>query len=66
MSTTVTRGLRLARPKQTAAYLNCGLSTLWAMAASRHNFPKRIKVGERITLFDLDQIDAFVLAGQTV
>ena len=66
MSTTVTRGLRLARPKQTAAYLGCGVSTLWAWAAERPSFPKRIKVGERVTLFDLDQIDAFVLAGQTV
>ena len=65
MTDIVTRGLRLARPKQTAAYLGCGLSTLWAWAAERPNFPKRIKVGERCTVFDLDQIDAFVLAGRT-
>lgn len=65
MTDIVTRGRRLARPTKTAIYLGIGLSTLWAWAAERPNFPKRIKVGERVTLFDLDQIDAFVLAGQT-
>ncbi len=54
------RGRRLARPKVAAPYLNIGLSTLWAWAADRDGFPKPIKAGPGVTLFDLDELDAYL------
>ena len=66
MSTTVTRGLRLARPASAAAYLGIGISTLWAWSADRPNFPAKIKAGPRVTLFNLDELDAWLTAAQPV
>ena len=57
------RGLRLARPAAVAAYMGLGLSTLWDWASNKPGFPPRIRIGQRITLWDLDLIDAYVRAG---
>lgn len=53
---------RHARPKDAAQHLGIGLSTLWNWAKHRAGFPKPTKVGERVTLFDLNAIDDFVAA----
>ena len=66
MTTIVTRGRRLARPASAATYLGIGISTLWAWSADRPNFPAKIKAGPRVTLFDLDELDAWLTAVQPV
>lgn len=53
---------RLARPKAAAAYASIGISTLWSYAKILPDFPKPIKLGPRTTVFDLNQIDAYLAA----
>ena len=57
-----TKPSRYARPQVTAQHFKIGKSTLWAWAKSRPGFPQPIKAGPRVTLFDLDLIDAFIAA----
>ena len=54
------RGRRLARPKVAASYLQIGLSTLWAYNSKMHDFPKPTRIGQRCTLFDLDELDSWL------
>jgi predicted DNA-binding transcriptional regulator AlpA len=54
---------RYARPTATCEYLNIARATLWRWAKDREDFPKPIKAGARVTLFDLNAIDAY-LAGK--
>ena len=51
---------RLERPRQTAHYLKISLSTLWHWAKTREDFPRPVKAGPRVTLFDLNAIDAWL------
>ncbi|NML85607.1 MAG: AlpA family phage regulatory protein [Polaromonas sp.] len=37
-------------------------STLWQWTKSRHGFPQPLKAGEKVTLFDINAIDAFLKA----
>ena len=55
------RGKRLARAAKAAAHLDISRSTLWHWAKTRPGFPQPMKVGDRVTLFDLDAIDAYVV-----
>ena len=45
------------RAKATAQHLKISVSTLWHWAKTRHDFPKPVKAGERVTLFDLAAIN---------
>ena len=49
-----------ARAKTAAAYFQISRSTLWNWAKNRENFPKSLKAGQRVTLFDIGAIDAFL------
>lgn len=51
---------RLTRPKATSVYIGIGLSTLWHYAKTLNSFPQPIKIGPRTTVFDLNQIDAYL------
>ena len=44
------------RAKATAQHLKISVSTLWHWAKTRHDFPKPVKAGERVTRFDLAAI----------
>lgn len=48
------------RAKATAAYLKISVSTLWQWSKTRHDFPKPVKAGERVTLFDLAAINEWL------
>ena len=48
------------RAKATAQYYKISVSTLWHWAKARHDFPKPVKAGERVTLFDLAAINEFL------
>lgn len=48
------------RPKATAHHLKISVSTLWHWAKTRHDFPKPVKAGERVTLFDLAAINKWL------
>jgi len=48
------------RPKQAAQYLNIGVSTLWKWNKENPNFPERIKLGERVTVWRKSDLDNFV------
>lgn len=51
---------RYVRAKEAAEYLKIAKSTLWHWSKTRTDFPKPIRAGERVTLFDLDAIEAFL------
>ena len=51
---------RLERPRPTADYLRISLSTLWHWSKTKDGFPRPIKAGQRVTLFDLNAIDAWL------
>lgn len=57
---------RLERPRPTAHYLKISLSTLWHWCKTREGFPKPIKAGQRVTLFDLNAIDAWLQSQREV
>ena len=48
------------RPAQAAAKLGVSLPTLWRWARERKDFPKPRKLGERVTVFDEAELDAFL------
>lgn len=48
------------RAKQAAAHLKINPSTLWDWAKKRPDFPKPVKAGPGVTLFDLNAIDAWL------
>lgn len=50
----------LLRPKQAAEYLGIGVSTLWKWNKENPNFPERIKLGERVTVWRKADLDAFI------
>ena len=51
------------RAKAAARFLKISETTLWHWAKTRDDFPKPIKAGTRVTLFDLTAIQAW-LQGQ--
>lgn len=56
---------RNARPTFAAQYLGIAVSTLWRWTAERHDFPKPRKIGPRATVWDLNEIDAWLDAQQS-
>lgn len=51
-----------ARAKVACAHFQIARSTLWQWVKTRQGFPKPLKAGEKVTLFDINAIDAFLKA----
>jgi predicted DNA-binding transcriptional regulator AlpA len=51
-----------ARAKAACAHFQIARSTLWQWTRSRRGFPQPLKAGEKVTLFDINAIDAFLKA----
>jgi predicted DNA-binding transcriptional regulator AlpA len=51
-----------ARAKVACAHFQIARSTLWQWVKSRHGFPQPLKAGEKVTLFDINAIDAYLKA----
>lgn len=51
-----------ARAKAACAHFQIARSTLWQWTKSRRGFPQPLKAGEKVTLFDINAIDAFLKA----
>lgn len=54
--TTQSRNLR---PRNAAAYLDVGVSTLWRWAKERSDFPKARRLSPRCTVFDAEELRAW-------
>lgn len=48
-----------ARAAQAAKHFQIGKSTLWLWVKTLPEFPQPIKVGKRVTLFDLNAIESY-------
>lgn len=48
------------RVKETAAYLGCGIATVWRKTKNDPTFPKPIKLSERVTVWKLSEIEAWI------
>lgn len=57
---TTTTQPRYARATGTAAHFSVSKSTIWNWTKNRTGFPQPLKAGERVTLFDIGAIDAFL------
>lgn len=53
---------RFLRAKELAKYLSCGTSTIWWLRTHDENFPKPIKLTTGITVWDIKEIDNYVLS----
>lgn len=51
---------RYERPRATAEHLRIGLSTLWRWSKESPSFPEPKKIGKRVTLFDLNEIEQWM------
>jgi predicted DNA-binding transcriptional regulator AlpA len=51
-----------ARAKTACNHFQISRSTLWNWVRDRHGFPQPLKAGAKVTLFDLNAIDAFFKA----
>jgi predicted DNA-binding transcriptional regulator AlpA len=51
-----------ARAKVACAHFQIARSTLWQWCKNRQGFPQPLKAGEKVTLFDINAIDAFLKA----
>jgi predicted DNA-binding transcriptional regulator AlpA len=51
-----------ARAKTACKHFQISHSTLWNWVRDRHGFPQPLKAGAKVTLFDLNAIDAFLKA----
>ena len=49
-----------ARAKAASAHFQIARSTLWSWTKNRHGFPQPLKAGVKVTLFDINAIDAFL------
>jgi predicted DNA-binding transcriptional regulator AlpA len=54
-----------ARAKVACAHFQIARSTLWQWTKNRAGFPQPLKAGEKVTLFDINAIDAFLKAQAT-
>lgn len=50
---------RLGRPAEVIERYRIGESTLWRWVAEREGFPQPRKLGPSVTVFSLDELDAF-------
>ena len=48
------------RIKQAAQYLGMGESTVWRKAKTDPDFPKPIKLSERVTAWRVDDLEAYI------
>lgn len=48
------------RPRAAAQYLGIGESSIWRKAKTDPNFPKPRKLGERVTIWMRDELDAYL------
>ena len=48
------------RVKETAAYLGCGVATVWRKMRDDPTFPKSIKLSERVTVWKLSELEAWI------
>lgn len=46
---------------EVAAYLGCGVSTVWRWARTRSDFPRPEKMGDGFTVWRREEVEAFVL-----
>ncbi len=53
---------KYARAAQAAEYFRIGKSTLWLWTKTLPGFPQPVKVGKRVTLFDLQAIETYFAA----
>jgi predicted DNA-binding transcriptional regulator AlpA len=51
-----------ARAKVACAHFQIARSTLWQWTKTRRGFPQPLKAGEKVTLFDINAIDAYLKA----
>lgn len=51
---------RFARDTEASQYFRIGRSTLWLWVRTKPGFPQPLKLGERVTLFDLNEIENFL------
>ena len=51
-----------ARAKTACAHFQIARSTLWTWCKTRQGFPKPLKAGQKVTLFDINAIEAFLKA----
>lgn len=51
---------RFARAKGVCQHFQIARSTLWLWVKTRPGFPKPLKAGEKVTLFDLRAIEDFL------
>jgi predicted DNA-binding transcriptional regulator AlpA len=51
-----------ARAKLACAHFQIARSTLWQWCKHREGFPKPLKAGAKVTLFDINAIDAYLKA----
>jgi predicted DNA-binding transcriptional regulator AlpA len=51
-----------ARAKSACAHFGISRSTLWQWCKTRRGFPQPLKAGAKVTLFDINAIDAFIKA----
>ena len=49
-----------ARAKATCAHFQIARSTLWQWIKTRHGFPQPLKAGPKVSLHDLNAIDAYL------
>lgn len=53
---------RFARAKATCEHFQIARSTLWLWAKTRPGFPQPLKAGQKVTLFDLNAIEDFLIS----
>ena len=51
-----------ARAKSACAHFGISRSSLWQWCKTRCGFPQPLKAGAKVTLFDINAIDAFIKA----
>lgn len=51
---------RFARAKGACQHFQIARSTLWLWVKTRPGFPKPLKAGEKVTLFDIPAIEEFL------
>ncbi|QLP23380.1 helix-turn-helix transcriptional regulator [Enterobacter roggenkampii] len=51
-----------ARAKQTANFLNISTVTLWRWTKNKPGFPKAIRLTERVTIYDANEVRQWVRA----
>ena len=49
-----------ARAKAACAHFQIARSTLWQWIKTRHGFPQPLKAGPKVSLHDLNAIDAYL------